>query len=85
LGLSQRTLNTLKRANINKVGEILERGWPELRKIRNFGDKAEDELRQCLGDHGLVSEDQETLEGEDMVSEEVATTLEEPGDREPVQ
>ena len=54
LGLSSRTLNCLKRANINKTGEVLERDASELRKIRNFGEKSLEELYQQLEEHGLM-------------------------------
>ena len=48
LELSSRTLNCLKRAGINKVGEVLERTAAELLKIRNFGEKSLNELRARL-------------------------------------
>ena len=48
LELSSRTLNCLKRASINKVGEVLERTAAELLKIRNFGEKSLYELRARL-------------------------------------
>ena len=48
LELSSRTLNCLKRAGINKVGEVLERTAAELLKIRNFGEKSLTELRARL-------------------------------------
>ena len=48
LELSSRTLNCLKRAGINKVGEVLERTASELLKIRNFGEKSLHELRARL-------------------------------------
>lgn len=57
LELSSRTLNCLKRAGINKVGEVLERTAAELLKIRNFGDKSLDELRARLGDNDLLVPD----------------------------
>ena len=53
LELSCRTLNCLKRAGINKVGEVLERTAAELLKIRNFGDKSLDELRARLEENDL--------------------------------
>ena len=51
LELSSRTLNCLKRAGINKVGEVLERTAAELLKIRNFGEKSLNELRVRLEDN----------------------------------
>ena len=53
LELSSRTLNCLKRAGVNKVGEVLEHTAEELLKIRNFGEKSLEELRARLEDNGL--------------------------------
>ena len=44
LDLSSRTLNCLKRAGIDKVGEVLEKSKEELIAIRNFGEKSYTEL-----------------------------------------
>ena len=44
LDLSSRTLNCLKRAGIDKVGEVLELSKAELLRIRNFGEKSYNEL-----------------------------------------
>ena len=44
LDLSSRTLNCLKRAGIDKVGEVLEKSKDELIAIRNFGEKSYTEL-----------------------------------------
>lgn len=54
LELSPRTLNCLKRAHINKVGEVLEMSDEELVKIRNFGEKSLKELKEKLEARGLV-------------------------------
>ncbi len=54
LELSPRTLNCLKRAHINKVGEVLEMSDEELVKIRNFGEKSLKELKEKLEGRGLV-------------------------------
>ncbi|MBI2873216.1 MAG: DNA-directed RNA polymerase subunit alpha [Chloroflexi bacterium] len=53
LGLSARTLNCLKRAHVDKVGQILEMDRAELLRIRNFGDRSEQELYARLADIGL--------------------------------
>ena len=53
LELSSRTLNCLKRADIHKVGEILERTQPELLRIRNFGDRSLEELIARLEEKGF--------------------------------
>ena len=57
LNLSPRTLNCLKRSNINKVGEVLERSKEELLQIRNFGEKSLAELYEKLSAMGFLSED----------------------------
>ena len=44
LELSSRTLNCLKRASLNKVGEVMEKSKSELLDIRNFGEKSYREL-----------------------------------------
>ena len=54
LELSPRTLNCLKRAHISKVGEVLEMSDDELLKIRNFGEKSLDELKEKLVEHGVT-------------------------------
>ena len=48
LGLTPRTQNCLKRASINKVGEVLERSRAELLKTRNFGERSLQELKEKL-------------------------------------
>ncbi len=56
LTLSVRTFNCLKRAGITKVGELVERGEQELLTIRNFGQKALEEVREQLKALGLAPE-----------------------------
>ena len=63
LGLSARTLNCLKRAGINKVGEVLEKPKEELLNIRNFGEKSLTELYEELTAKGIMpipSDEEET-------------------------
>lgn len=60
LNLSARTVNCLKRAKINKVGEVLEKSRVELLKIKNFGEKSLQELYERLGAIGLPSDIQGT-------------------------
>lgn len=55
LELSPRTLNCLKRAQINRVGEVLEMSDDDLLKIRNFGEKSLIELHEKLAEHGITS------------------------------
>ena len=72
LDLSSRTLNCLKRAGINKVGEVLDKSKDELMTIRNFGEKSYNELYDKLRENDLLPSeyDQETQEEE---KEAVAT------------
>lgn len=55
LDLSPRTLNCLKRAQVNRVGEVLEMSDDDLLKIRNFGEKSLFELQEKLAEHGVTS------------------------------
>lgn len=56
LDLTPRAYNSLKRANISKVGELLEMSEEELLSVRNFGKKSLDELRDRLAQNGLLAE-----------------------------
>ena len=64
LALSARTLNCLKRAGINRVGEVLSMPKGELLKIRNFGQKSLDELYDKLAERNLLPEEDTSGEGE---------------------
>ncbi|MQF64846.1 DNA-directed RNA polymerase subunit alpha [SAR202 cluster bacterium AC-409-J13_OGT_754m] len=52
LDLSPRTLNALKRAKLNKLGDVLEKTDEELFSIRNFGVKSLTELNEKLESFG---------------------------------
>ena len=67
LELSSRTLNCLKRANINKVGEVLERSKEELIAIRNFGEKSYTELFDQLRKMDLLPTNLDPLNQQDPV------------------
>ena len=54
LYLSSRTLNCLKRAGIDRVGEVLQMSREELLKIRNFGEKSYTELYDKLRENELL-------------------------------
>lgn len=83
LELSQRTYNCLKRSQITRVGQILEKTPDELLQLRNFGQKSLQELRDKLGQHGLnlfgtapeaaepVAEGAPPVDGEDEISAEM--------------
>ena len=53
LNLSVRTLNCLRRGNINTVGEVVSKTEKELMSLRNFGMKSKQELEERLQSLGL--------------------------------
>jgi DNA-directed RNA polymerase subunit alpha len=53
LNLSVRSFNCLKRAGISKVSELLDMTEDEIFKMRNFGKKSLDEIKQVLEERGL--------------------------------
>jgi len=53
LNLSVRTLNCLRRGNINTVGELMAKTEKELMSLRNFGIKSKQELEERLKTLGL--------------------------------
>ena len=81
LELSARTLNCLKRAKINKVGEVLEKSRSELLRIKNFGEKSLTELHERLRSLGLLPEDSEAEEAVPQEMEGAAA----PGEAAPVE
>ena len=54
LELSSRTLNCLKRASIDRVGQVLEMKKSDLLQIRNFGEKSLSELYGRLRERDLL-------------------------------
>lgn len=53
LNLSVRSFNCLKRAGISKISELLDLSEDEIMKMRNFGRKSLDEIKQVLAERGL--------------------------------
>ncbi|CAN5243628.1 DNA-directed RNA polymerase subunit alpha [soil metagenome] len=53
LDLSERPRNCLKRAQVNTVGELLQKDEEELLAITNFGQKSLDEVAEKLDERGL--------------------------------
>ena len=53
LDLSERPRNCLKRAQVNTIGELVQRTHAELLGITNFGQKSLDEVIQRLDERGL--------------------------------
>ena len=54
LDLSERPRNCLKRAQVNSIGELVERTHDDLLAITNFGQKSLDEVLQKLDERGLA-------------------------------
>ena len=54
LNLSVRTMNCLRRGNIQTVGEVVNKGEKGLMTLRNFGVKSLQELADRLGELGLT-------------------------------
>ena len=75
LALSARTLNCLKRAGLNRVGEVISIPKAELLKIRNFGQKSLDELYDKLAERNMLPEDDTSAE-EDGDTEEAPAAVE---------
>ena len=53
LDLTERPRNCLKRAQINTIGELVDRTYDDLLAITNFGQKSLDEVVQRLDERGL--------------------------------
>ena len=53
LDLSERPRNCLKRAQVNTIGELLQKSQDDLLNITNFGQKSLDEIIQKLDERGL--------------------------------
>jgi len=54
LDLSERPRNCLKRAQVNTVGELLNKTEEDLLNITNFGQKSLDEVKEKLDERGLM-------------------------------
>jgi DNA-directed RNA polymerase subunit alpha len=68
LDLSVRVFNSLKRAGITTVGEVLElleKGEDAIMSIRNFGEKSLDELMEKMGEKGYLEDEDEEESGEE--------------------
>ncbi|PZR62310.1 MAG: DNA-directed RNA polymerase subunit alpha [Chloroflexi bacterium] len=58
LDLPMRAYNSLKRNNITKIGQLLALGDEELLRMRNFGKKSLDEMKERLALRGFISPDE---------------------------
>ena len=71
LDLSSRTLNCLKRAGLNKVGEVIEKSKEELLNIRNFGEKSYNELNDKFREMDILPDSSSKfIGGAEEISEE---------------
>ncbi len=71
LDLPQRAFNSLKRHGITKVGQLLQTPDEELLRMRNFGKKSLDEIKERLAARGLIEppvHDESAESTEDLVS-----------------
>ena len=53
LELSVRSSNCLRAAEIKSIGDLVQKGEPEMLKFRNFGRKSLKEIQDILGEMGL--------------------------------
>ncbi len=53
LELSVRSFNCLKNANIQTIGELVQKSEAEMLKTKNFGRKSLNEIKEILGEMGL--------------------------------
>jgi DNA-directed RNA polymerase subunit alpha len=60
LDLPMRAYNSLKRNNIVKVGQLLQLKDDDLLRMRNFGKKSLDEMKERLRMRGFIVPDSET-------------------------
>lgn len=53
LELSVRSYNCLKNANIQTIGDLVQKTEAEMLRTKNFGRKSLNEIKEILGNHGL--------------------------------
>jgi DNA-directed RNA polymerase subunit alpha len=67
LDLPMRAYNSLKRNNIVKVGQLLQLSDDDLLRMRNFGKKSLDEMKERLRMRGFIIPDSEESDGLDGI------------------
>ena len=75
LDLPQRAFNSLKRHGITKVGQLLQTPDDELLRMRNFGKKSLDEIKERLAARGLIEapvRDESSIVGDEPIAEDEA-------------
>ena len=73
LDLPMRAYNSLKRNNIVKVGQLLQLKDDDLLRMRNFGKKSLDEMKERLRMRGFILPETEPSEFGDEETEDDAT------------
>ena len=56
LGLSARSFNSLDRAGLKFLGELVLMSENEIKNIKNLGKKSLDEINECLVENGFGSD-----------------------------
>ena len=77
LDLPQRAFNSLKRHGITKVGQLLQTPDDELLRMRNFGKKSLDEIKERLAARGLIEapiRDESSLGTDEPIAEDEGDT-----------
>ena len=72
LDLPMRAYNSLKRNNIVKVGQLLQLKDEDLLRMRNFGKKSLDEMKERLRMRGFILPETEPSEFDDEEAEDEA-------------
>lgn len=76
LDLPQRAFNSLKRHGITKVGQLLQTPDEELLRMRNFGRKSLDEIKERLATRGLIEAPVPSAEaGDELAGDDLAEDL----------
>ena len=70
LDLPQRAFNSLKRHGITKVGQLLQTPDEELLRMRNFGKKSLDEMKERLRMRGFIVPETESDGLDDLDGDE---------------
>jgi DNA-directed RNA polymerase subunit alpha len=77
LDLPMRAYNSLKRNNIVKVGQLLQLKDDDLLRMRNFGKKSLDEMKERLRMRGFILPESE---GDVVLDDEGDVVLDDEGD-----
>jgi len=76
LDLPMRAYNSLKRNNITKIGQVLALSDDEFLRMRNFGKKSLDELKERLALRGFINPDEAGTVGGDADESDLPASAE---------